>query len=72
MSQSVDLDHPKALDFLREDVRHVNDFFRRAGVAVLTTRELFDFCVDSAITDATEGDALAELQQLAARRVSPF
>lgn len=28
VSQSVDLDHPKALDFLREDTRHVNDFFR--------------------------------------------
>lgn len=28
VSQSVDLDHPKALDFLREDCKHINDFFR--------------------------------------------
>jgi hypothetical protein len=28
VSQSVDLDHPKALDFLREDCAHVNDYFR--------------------------------------------
>jgi RIO kinase 1 len=28
VSQAVDLDHPKALDFLREDCAHVNDFFR--------------------------------------------
>jgi RIO kinase 1 len=31
VSQAVDLDHPKALDFLREDCAHVNDFFRRRG-----------------------------------------
>ena len=34
VSQSVDLDHPKALDFLREDCKHVNDFFRRNGEGV--------------------------------------
>jgi hypothetical protein len=28
VSQAVDLDHPKALDFLREDCKHVNDYFR--------------------------------------------
>jgi serine/threonine-protein kinase RIO1 len=27
----VDLDHPKALDFLREDCKHVNDYFRKKG-----------------------------------------
>jgi serine/threonine-protein kinase RIO1 len=31
VSQAVDLDHPKALDFLREDCAHINDFFRRRG-----------------------------------------
>jgi serine/threonine-protein kinase RIO1 len=36
VSQAVDLDHPKALDFLREDCAHVNDYFRcaRAEVAL--------------------------------------
>jgi serine/threonine-protein kinase RIO1 len=38
VSQSVDLEHPHALHFLREDIAHVNAFFRRAGVATLTTR----------------------------------
>jgi RIO kinase 1 len=28
VGQAVDLDHPKALDFLREDCAHVNDYFR--------------------------------------------
>lgn len=35
VSQAVDLDHPKALDFLREDCAHINDFFRRKGKAHL-------------------------------------
>lgn len=33
VSQAVDLDHPKALDFLREDAKHINDYFRRAALA---------------------------------------
>lgn len=45
------------------DCQHVNDFFRRAGVATLTVRELFDFVVDPSL--ANEGAALdAELDRL--------
>eukprot|EP00983_Pelagomonas_calceolata_P117659 1160435-Pelagomonas_calceolata.AAC.4 len=33
VSQSVDLDHPKALDFLREDCKHINHYFRTKGKA---------------------------------------
>ena len=62
VSQAVDLDHPRALDFLREDSQHVNAFFRRAGIAVLNTRELFDFIVDPNINDANLDEALRELQ----------
>ncbi|GAB2240937.1 hypothetical protein Droror1_Dr00021455 [Drosera rotundifolia] len=50
VSQSVDLDHPHALDFLREDCLHVSDFFKKNGVGVMTIRELFDFVVDPTIT----------------------
>lgn len=42
VSQSVEDDHPMALDFLRRDCGNVNDFFRRNGVVVLGLRELFD------------------------------
>ncbi|PNH03150.1 Serine/threonine-protein kinase RIO1 [Tetrabaena socialis] len=61
VSQSVDLDHPKALDFLREDCKHVNDYFRRCGVATLNVRETFDFVVDPAIN---EDNVDAELERL--------
>lgn len=67
VSQSVDLDHPRALDFLREDIQHINAFFRRAGVATLTMRELFDFVVDTKITAGNIDVALLGLMNLAAR-----
>ncbi|MEW5300878.1 MAG: hypothetical protein WDW36_003774 [Sanguina aurantia] len=68
VSQSVDLDHPKAFDFLREDCKHVNDYFRKNGVATLTVRELFDFVVDPNINDSNIDEALERLSELAASR----
>ena len=44
VSQSVETDHPSALDFLRKDAANVNDFFRKTGgLDVMTTRQLFEF-----------------------------
>ncbi|KAA8542119.1 hypothetical protein F0562_023271 [Nyssa sinensis] len=63
VSQSVDLDHPHALDFLREDCVHVSDFFKKHGVAVMTIRELFDFIVDPSITEESVDSYLEEVQQ---------
>eukprot|EP01018_Ginkgo_biloba_P016949 Gb_16907 [translate_table: standard] len=63
VSQSVDLDHPRALDFLREDCLHVSDFFKKNGVAVMSVRELFDFVVDPSITDEDIDDYLEKIQQ---------
>ncbi|XP_019199995.1 PREDICTED: serine/threonine-protein kinase RIO1-like [Ipomoea nil] len=63
VSQAVDLDHPHALDFLREDCVHVSDFFRKHGVAVMTIRELFDFIVDPMIDDDSVDTYLEAVQQ---------
>ena len=68
VSQAVDLDHPRALDFLREDASHVNAFFRRAGIATLTTRELFEFAVDPNINAGNLDAALDRLAEIAAAR----
>ena len=68
VSQAVDLDHPRALDFLREDAAHVNTFFRRAGIATLTTRELFEFVVDPNINAGNIDAAIDGMSQLAASR----
>ncbi|KAJ7524024.1 hypothetical protein O6H91_18G073500 [Diphasiastrum complanatum] len=63
VSQSVDLDHPRALDFLRQDCLHINDFFRKSGVAVMNTRELFDFVVDSTLPNDQVDEYLEKIQE---------
>lgn len=47
VSQSVESDHPSALDFLRKDASNVNDYFAKTGggLDVMTTRQLFDFVI---------------------------
>ncbi|GBG66423.1 hypothetical protein CBR_g61467 [Chara braunii] len=62
VSQSVDLDHPRVLDFLREDCMHVTDFFQKKGVETMYLRELFDFVTDPTITEDTLDVYLEEAQ----------
>ncbi|KAL6732222.1 hypothetical protein Aduo_003004 [Ancylostoma duodenale] len=52
VSQSVEHDHPHALDFLRSDCSNVSKFFRGLGVPVLPTRKLFELIVDPLIGDS--------------------
>jgi RIO kinase 1 len=60
VSQSVETDHPSALDFLRKDASNVNDFYRKAGnLNVMTTRQLFEFVTDTCIEDDSEAEASA-------------
>jgi RIO kinase 1 len=68
VSQSVELDHPRAFDFLREDCKHANDYFRRQSVATLTNKELFDFVVDLNITEEGLDNALDLLMEKASQR----
>lgn len=66
VSQSVEHDHPRALDFLRKDLQNVTEFFRRKGVNVLGVRDLFDFVVDPSIGEGeAEEAALQELNMRA-------
>ncbi|KAK3179128.1 Serine/threonine-protein kinase rio1 [Lecanicillium sp. MT-2017a] len=43
VSQSVEPDHPRSLEFLRMDIKNVGDFFRRKGVDTLSDRTIFNF-----------------------------
>lgn len=47
VSQSVEHDHPRSLEFLRMDIRNVSDFFRRQGVDVLSEKTTFGFVIAS-------------------------
>ncbi|KAF8645213.1 hypothetical protein AX16_008040 [Volvariella volvacea WC 439] len=55
VSQSVEHDHPSAFDFLRNDIKNVEDFFGRLGVKTLGLRKCFEFVTRDNLSDFTEG-----------------
>jgi len=64
VSQSVEHDHPSAFDFLRNDIKNVEDFFGRLGVACLGLRRFFEFVTKDKLTeenDITDEDVLKKL-----------
>ncbi|KAK5326997.1 Serine/threonine-protein kinase rio1 [Exophiala xenobiotica] len=67
VSQSVEHDHPRSLDFMRMDIKNVNDFFRRKEVAVLTDRTTYDYLMKlSGSLELT--DLGAEIDELMSNR----
>ncbi|XP_012273514.1 serine/threonine-protein kinase RIO1 [Orussus abietinus] len=63
VSQSVEHDHPHALDFLRKDCTNITEFFRKRQVATMSIKELFDFITDPTITDDNKDDYLNALAE---------
>ncbi|MCJ1433651.1 protein kinase rio1 [Xylographa pallens] len=57
VSQSVEHDHPRSLEFLRMDVKNVTDFFRRNGVDTLSERTTFGFV--TAVEGPLDQDGMA-------------
>lgn len=47
VSQSVEHDHPRSLEFLRMDIKNVSGFFRRKGVDTLSEQTLFKFIISN-------------------------
>jgi RIO kinase 1 len=45
VSQSVEHDHPHAIDFLRRDITNINDYFRKKRVNVFNDWHVFQFIV---------------------------
>ena len=68
VSQSVEHDHPHALEFLRKDCTNVTEFFKKKGVCVMTMRELFDFVTDPSITSENVEEYLEKAQAIATHR----
>ncbi|XP_041488955.1 serine/threonine-protein kinase RIO1 [Microtus oregoni] len=68
VSQSVEHDHPHALEFLRKDCANVNDFFFKYAVAVMTVRELFEFVTDPSITPENMDAYLEKAMEIASQR----
>jgi len=61
VSQSVEHDHPRALDFLRNDCKNVHDFF--TAVDPMPTSDLFDFVTSLDEPFATDDDLDAALSR---------
>jgi RIO kinase 1 len=65
VSQSVETDHPAALDFLRKDASNVNEYFSKIGkLNVMTTRQLFEFITTVIVSMNGENEEEAEIKQL--------
>ncbi|XP_056599615.1 serine/threonine-protein kinase RIO1 [Triplophysa dalaica] len=70
VSQSVEHDHPHALEFLRKDCSNVNDFFQKHNVAVMTVRELFEYVTDSSITNDNINEYLDKAMEISCERTA--
>lgn len=70
VSQSVEHDHPHAMEFLRKDCSNITNYFRKYGVPVMTVRELFDFITDLNITENNINEYLSRAQEIAVNRNS--
>ncbi|CAL1712588.1 unnamed protein product [Somion occarium] len=58
VSQSVEHDHPHAFDFLRSDIRNVEDFFSRRGVRTLGLRRTFEFITTPTFEGEKDDEAI--------------
>ena len=68
VSQSVEHDHPHALEFLRKDCSNVTEFFRRNRVCVMSVKELFDFVTDVTLADDRVDEYLKRAEEKAIMR----
>lgn len=66
VSQSVEPEHPMALDFLRMDIKNVNDFFSRKSIHVYPERLLFRYIVtpDLGVDDSDDAALKAYLDDI--------
>lgn len=70
VSQSVEHDHPHALEFLRKDCTNVSEYFKRKEVATMTVKQLFDFITDPSINESNMEACLDALSENAAENVT--
>jgi RIO kinase 1 len=62
VSQSVEHEHPRSLEFLRMDATNVTTFFANHGVQVMPVRTLFDFVMMPELPTATVDEYLDEIE----------
>lgn len=68
VSQSVEHDHPHALEFLRKDCTNITEYFKKKDVATMGIKQLFDFITDPSINEENMEQCLDMLAEQAAER----
>lgn len=68
VSQSVEHDHPHALEFLRKDCTNITEYFKKNGVATMGIKQIFDFITDPSINENNMDECLDRLSEEAASR----
>lgn len=68
VSQSVEQDHPHALEFLRKDCTNISQYFRKFEVSTMTVKELFDFITDPTITEENMDECLNAISEKISNR----
>ncbi|KAH0832114.1 RIO1-domain-containing protein [Lanmaoa asiatica] len=63
VSQSVEHDHPHAFDFLRSDIKNVEEFFGRFGVRCLGLRRCFEFIIRDRLEESGAQEHDSEVLQ---------
>lgn len=58
VSQSVEDNHPMAIEFLKRDMYNVNEYFKKHGVIVFKLRDIFHFVTDTNIKEEEEDDKI--------------
>ncbi|KZT09117.1 RIO1-domain-containing protein [Laetiporus sulphureus 93-53] len=62
VSQSVEHDHPHAFDFLRADLRNIEDFFGKRGVRTIGLRRAFDYVTREVLPGSADQEETAVLR----------
>lgn len=70
VSQSVEHDHPHSLEFLRMDIKNVNDYFRRQGVTPFAEKILFAFITEPPTGQETSESIIERLEAIPQRELS--
>ncbi|KAF8528047.1 RIO1-domain-containing protein [Hysterangium stoloniferum] len=68
VGQSVEQDHPSAFDFLRADLKNVEEFFGRRGVQCIGLRRAFEFVIGEGVNE--DAAAAAWLETLLAETLA--
>jgi RIO kinase 1 len=75
VSQSVEHDHPRSLEFLRMDIKNTSDFFRRKDVDILPEQLVFKFITSAegptSVTPSNEAMVAAIEKLFASREEMP-